>query len=54
MGDQSTLKQTQEAVNYFKNEAHQAKTKTSYLQLELDKRTKQLDEKERLIEENKR
>ena len=48
------MKEMEKHIEYYKQEAKTAKTKSSYLQMELDKFGNQFAEKERQIEEQKR
>ena len=54
IGEQSKLQASAKALNFFKQEALQAKTKNKLLQMEVDKRNSAYQEKEMEVIESKR
>ena len=54
LGEQNKMREMEKHIEFYQQEAKTAKTKCSYLQMELDKFGNQFAEKERQVEEQRR
>ena len=54
LGEQNKLREMEKHIKFYQQETKTAKTKSSYLQMELDKFGNQFAEKERQVEEQRR